>query len=235
MKPVNSGIIYVFPFITYLDGRKSICTIPSEYIQPALSESDYEDLSNEFELETALIKAVVEVESHGSGFLLRELPPARPKILFEGHWFFRLTPKPVSRSRPDLSYPRWDKSKYKGGSAEWERLLDAMEFDEIQALKSASFGLGQVMGFNYSLAGCSSIQQFIQENFAGEYWQARHMMNFIVNQGLLDELKRKDWAGFARGYNGPGYRRNEYDTKLERAYKKHLIATTSRWSDEVTA
>ncbi len=56
----------------------------------------------------------------------------------------------------------WNRDLYKGGSAEWdERLLDAMEFDEIQALKSASFGLGQVMGFNYTAAGCASIQQFI--------------------------------------------------------------------------
>ncbi|WP_062294649.1 N-acetylmuramidase family protein [Nostoc piscinale] len=222
MKPVNTEIKYAFPLITYPDGRKSICNIPSGYVQSALSESDYKDLSNEFGLEVALVKAVMEVESNGSGFLLKEASPARPKILFEGHWFYKLTPKPVSKSRPDLSYPNWDKSKYKGGSSEWDRLLDAMAFDEIQALKSASFGLGQVMGFNYPAAGCASIQQFIQENFAGEYWQARHMMNFIVSNNLLDELKRKDWDGFARGYNGPGYKKNNYDTKLEAAYKKAL-------------
>ena len=74
----------------------------------------------------------------------------------------------------------WDKSFYKGGSAEWNRLLDAMEFDEIEALKSASYGIGQVMGFNYKVTSCGSIQQFIEENFAGEYWQARHMMNYIA-------------------------------------------------------
>lgn len=222
MRPVPSGIVYTYPFTAYQDGRKSICKIPDGYVQAALSESDYQDLSSEFGVEVALVKAVMKVESNGSGFLLKEAAPSRPKILFEGHWFFRLTPKPVSKIRPDLSYAKWDKSKYKGGSGEWERLLDAMEFDEIQALKSASYGLGQVMGFNYPAAGCASIQQFIQENFAGEYWQARHMMNFIKTKGLQDELERKDWREFAETYNGPGYAKNQYHIKLERAYQDAL-------------
>ena len=226
MKPVPSGIAYTYPPTTYADTRKSICKIPDGYIQPALSESDYQNLSSEFELEVALIKAVIKVESNGSGFLLKEAAPARPKILFEGHWFYKLTPKPVSKIRSDLSYAKWDKTKYIGGSGEWDRLLDAMEFDEIQALKSASYGLGQVMGFNYPAAGCSSIQQFIQENFAGEYWQARHMMNFIRSNGLQDELERKNWAGFAAGYNGPGYAKNKYHLKLEKAYQDAFASKT---------
>ncbi len=224
MRPVPSGVKYIYPPVSYPDGRKSIVEIPAGYVQPALSDQDYKDLSSEFDLEIAIIKAVMEVESAGSGFLLSEPAPARPKILFEAHWFYKLTPKPVSKTRPDLSSKTWNKKLYKGGSAEWGRLLDAMEFDEINALKSASYGLGQVMGFNHNLAGCSSITQFIQENFAGEYWQARHMMNFIVNNSLRDKLKRQDWAGFARGYNGEGYRANRYDTKLASAYHRALSA-----------
>jgi hypothetical protein len=224
MRSVPSGIEYIYSPVSYSDGRKSIVNIPTGYVQPALSDQDYKDLSSEFDLEIAMIRAVMEVESAGSGFLLNEPAPARPKILFEAHWFYELTPKPVSRTRPDLSTPTWNKRLYKGGSAEWGRLLDAMEFDEIQALKSASYGLGQVMGFNYTVAGCSSIQQFIQENFAGEYWQARHMMNFIVNKGLRNKLKRQDWAGFALGYNGEDYLANSYDTKLADAYHRALSA-----------
>ncbi|MBE9184888.1 N-acetylmuramidase family protein [Microcoleus sp. LEGE 07076] len=225
MKPVPSEIEYFYPPVTYPNGKRIICKIPSGYVQPALSKSDYQDLSDEFDLEIALVKAVMKVESAGSGFLLKEPSPARPKILFEAHWFYKLTPKPVSQSRPDLSSPVWDRDLYKGGSAEWdERLLDAMEFDEIQALKSASFGLGQVMGFNYTVAGCASIQQFIQENFAGEYWQARHMMNYIVNKNLLGHLKRKNWNKFAFGYNGEKYWENEYDIKLAKAYDRALVA-----------
>ncbi|MEM9216458.1 MAG: N-acetylmuramidase family protein [Cyanobacteria bacterium P01_F01_bin.150] len=219
MKPVPNGVTYAYP-TNYSDGRKSACNLPQGYVQEALSADDFQDLSNEFKLEIPIIKAVMAVEAAGSGFLLNEPAPARPKILFEAHWFYKLTPKPVSKTRPDLASPRWNRSLYKNGSAEWDRLLDAMEFDESQALQSASYGIGQVMGFNYKTAGASSIQKFIEETFAGEYWQARHMMNFIVNNHLLDALKRQDWAEFAAGYNGPAYQKNQYDTKLANAYQK---------------
>lgn len=222
MKAILDTIEYVYPPLALPDGRRSIVKTPSGYIQNALSNQDYDELASEYGLSSAVIKAVMEVESSGSGFQLNEPRPSRPKILFEAHWFYALTPKPVSKTRPDLSSPVWNKSLYKGGSAEWGRLFDAMGFDEIQALKSASFGLGQVMGFNYTVAGCGSIQQFVIENYAGEYWQARHMMNFIVNNGLIDELKRQDWAGFAQGYNGAGFRANQYDTKLAKAYQRAL-------------
>ena len=161
------------------------------------------------------------MESSGSGFLLSEPAPARPKILFEAHWFYKLTPKPVSKIRPDLSSPVWNQRLYKYGSKEYARLEEAMEFDELQALKSASWGLGQVMGFNYYLAGCQSIQQFIVEEFAGEKMQVAHMLSFIKNSNLLDELREGDWKGFAKGYNGSGYAANKYDIKLAKAAAKY--------------
>ncbi len=80
MKPVPSGIEYVYPPVTYPDGKRTICKIPSGYVQPALSKSDYQDLSDEFDLEMALVKAVMEVESAGSGFLLKERSPALPRF-----------------------------------------------------------------------------------------------------------------------------------------------------------
>src|SRR5690606_7984441 len=38
---------------------------------------------------------------------------------------------------------------------------------------------------------------------------------------LLQPLRRKDWARFARLYNGPGYAQNRYDEKLAQAYARH--------------
>ena len=51
--------------------------------------------------------------------------------------------------------------------------------------------------------------------------QLKHMANFIKSANLLDELQRKDWAGFAKGYNGPQYAVNKYDEKLAAAYDKY--------------
>ncbi len=192
-------------------------TIPG---QPAISADEIAELADTWKVDPCHLRAVLAVESASSGFLLQEPPPARPKILFEAHWFYRLTSKPVSQTRPDLSSPTWNRSLYKGGSAEWGRLHDAMEFDEIQGLKAASWGLGQVMGFNYSLAGCATIQQFVVENFTGEKQQFDHMLSFIDKNGLMAALRAGRWAAFAKGYNGAGYHANRYDEKLAAAARR---------------
>ncbi|WP_428463505.1 N-acetylmuramidase domain-containing protein [Photobacterium kagoshimensis] len=46
-------------------------------------------------------------------------------------------------------------------------------------------------------------------------------MAFIVSCGLKKHLTEKNWAQFAKGYNGSEYKKNKYDTKLAEAYKKH--------------
>jgi hypothetical protein len=191
--------------------------------QKAISDDDLRELADVYAVRPAHLDAVLQVEAAGSGFLLREPPPARPKILFEAHWFYKLTPLPVSKTRPDLSSRFWNRRLYKGGSAEWNRLRDAAEFDLTQALKSASWGLGQVMGFNYAAAGCESIEQFVVEAFTGEREQFNHMLNFIDNNSLMGHLRNGRWASFARGYNGAGYRANRYDEKLARAARRSRL------------
>jgi hypothetical protein len=186
-------------------------------VQRAITAADIEELADAWRVPPCHLRAVLRVESAGGGFLLREPPPARPKILFEAHWFYRLTPEPVSKVRPDLSSRRWDRTLYRGGSLEWERLHDAMEFDARQAAKSASWGLGQIMGFNHALAGCDSVEDLIVEAFTGERQQFTHMLAFIENAELMGHLRHGRWASFARGYNGRGYRANHYDEKLAAA------------------
>jgi hypothetical protein len=193
-------------------------------IQRALSSSDIERTALAFDVPAAHVDAVRQVEAAGSGFLLNEPTPARPKILFEGHWFYRLTPVRVSRTRPDLAHPRWTKAHYKGGSAEWGRLRDAFQYDAHNALKSASWGLGQIMGFNYELAGCETVEDMVVEAFSGEVAQFMHMMNYIENTDLLLALRRGDWRKFARGYNGPGYEQNNYHRRLAGAAKRSEFA-----------
>ncbi len=48
-------------------------------------------------------------------------------------------------------------------------------------------------------------------------------VNFVILNNLAGKLRRKDWSGFARRYNGSGYKVNQYDTKLKKAYYKHKI------------
>lgn len=168
-------------------------------------------------VKAALIKAVVAVETNGRGFL----PDGRPKILFERHWFYKLTPLPVSKTRPDLSNPR--PGGYLGGSREWNRLNAAISFDRTAALKSASWGLGQIMGFNYEKAEFDDVEAFVKAMHESEGKQLEAMMHFIKsNPQMLAALRSHNWQKFAYLYNGPAYQRNAYDTKLEKAYQRYL-------------
>ena len=46
------------------------------------------------------------------------------------------------------------------------------------------------------------------------------MAGFIRSQKLDTKLRARDWAGFARGYNGASYWQNQYDVKLKAAFDK---------------
>ena len=92
--------------------------------------------------------------------------------------------------------------------------------DREAALKSASWGRFQIMGFNHASAGHATIQTFIDAMFKSESAHLDAFVAFLQSTGLNDALKKKDWAKFARGYNGPDYAANKYDTKLEDAYNK---------------
>ena len=187
-----------------------------------LSDADYERAAEFLGVEVAAIRAVVEVETNGSGFL----DDGRPKILFERHIFWDLTPVPVSQTRPDLSNPvRGGYSNSEAG--EWERLNDAIKFDRKAALQSASWGLGQVMGFNHEIAGYSDVEVFVKAMYQSEGKQLDAMMNFIKKNDLDSALRRHDWATFAGGYNGSAGV-GVYDLKLESAYEQHAASESAQ-------
>ena len=54
-----------------------------------------------------------------------------------------------------------------------------------------------------------------------EYDQLRLFANYVRNTGLLKYLKTKNWAAFARVYNGPSYAARGYHTRLAAAYRRH--------------
>lgn len=175
------------------------------------------------------IHAVLDVESRGKGFDSK----GRPIILFERHWFYRfLEGEDKNKAvREGLAVSKWSRATY--NQDQYSLLVRAMAIDETAALKSASWGLGQVMGFNHSLAGYDTVQDFVLAMMDDEDNHLEAMISFIVNAGLDDELRRHDWAGFAKGYNGSGYKANNYDTRLANAYKKWSRIKDTPWSPEM--
>jgi hypothetical protein len=92
-------------------------------------------------------------------------------------------------------------------------------------LKSASWGVGQIMGFNHQAAGYASATRMVQAMRKSEDAQLIAMARFLSNHGLTKFLLTADWAGFAKRYNGPSYWRNRYDVKLAEQY--HRLANGS--------
>lgn len=185
-------------------------------MKPVLTEKDYQDAARLLGCEVAAIKAVAEVESAGGGFLA----DGQPKILFERHYFHKLTGGKYSAKYPDISNP--SPGGYGKESQQHDKLARAAALDRNAALQSASWGKFQIMGANFKLAGFATLQLFINAMYESE---AAHLMafcNFIKNTGLLPALKAKNWAAFARGYNGSGYAKNRYDEKMAAAYKRYL-------------
>lgn len=178
-------------------------------------------------VDRATIQAVIEVESRGSGFLPSDV---RPVILFERHIFRRQLIKAgrsdvgaLVQKRPDIVNTRT--GGYKGGAAEWDRLADAIEIDRHPALESASWGLFQIMGFQWEFLGFEDVQKFVNAMYRSEGSQFDAFIQFVKRQpNMLRALQRREWATFARLYNGPAYAKNAYDTKLASAYRKHSRA-----------
>ena len=164
--------------------------------------------------QVAVVRAVIDVESRG-GFLRDN----RPKILFERHYFSRLTQGKFDASHPHVSNPIW--GGYQGGAREYDRLAHAIELDRDAALRSASWGAFQIMGDNCQICGFDRVEDFVQAMISGEPAQLEAFVTFVQKNKLADELIRLDWAGFARGYNGPAYKTNQYDVKLQAAFAFH--------------
>lgn len=199
-----------------------------------LTERDFLEAASALTCDVAAVRAVVDVESGGgwfddmrAGVLALDGPGGfldgarMPKILFEAHWFSRLTGSRFDRSHPAISAPSWDRSLYRGGQAEYERLHAAMQLDAPAALKSASWGMFQILGVNHQRCGYARVETFVEAMKKSEAEQLAAFVVFVIRSGLADEMQRHDWAGFARGYNGPGYKANRYDTKLAAAWARH--------------
>jgi lysozyme family protein len=166
------------------------------------------------------MQAVKEVEAGRSGFD----SSGRPKMLFEPHVFYRnLTgPERDAAVSLGLAYPSWRRD-YPTDS--YPRMVEAVKINESAALKAASWGAGQILGENHVAAGYGTPQEMVLAFMADEENHYEGMVAFILANNLDDDLRRSDWRGFARGYNGSQYAKNGYHTKLEQAFRRWVGIT----------
>lgn len=204
---------------------QSVPTQPTPKASKALTEEAIREAANNLGVDVACVKAVAEVESLGNGFNSTGMV----KILFERHKFYKFiaqkygVPKAnqLAAMHPDICSPK--AGGYTSSTAtEHKRLDKAIAIDRECAMKSASWGRFQVMGFNHAAAGFSNVEDFCVAMWKSEDEHLRAFVNFIkANDNMHQHLKNRNWAGFANAYNGPAYAQNKYDTKLAAAYRKY--------------
>jgi len=180
----------------------------------SLTREDFLTTAAAIECDPAMLKAFAVVESAGGGFEA----DGKPKILFEAQWYGTFTGGKYHQSHPNISSPVWNRSLHKYGPAEYGRLNLAISLDRVAALKSASWGMFQVMGFNHALCGFKDVESFVASMHKSEGEHLKAAIGFLKSAGLVPALRAKNFAALARGYNGAGYAANQYDKKLESAY-----------------
>lgn len=187
-----------------------------------LTAADFQAIAQELGCEAAAVQAVVEVESGALGAFGAD---GRPIILYEPHIFSRRTERRYDASHPTISYRTWDASKYpRTQDARWEQLRQAYALSPQDAVASASWGKFQIMGFNHAACGFPDPKSFVADMCRSEVQQLKAFANFVRANNLADELQRKDWAGFAAGYNGTG-QVERYSRLMREAYER-IVATS---------
>lgn len=155
--------------------------------------------------------AVMGVETAGCGFQADR----RPKVLFERHVFSAQTGGRFDATHPYLSNQVAGGYEF-GGPNQYARLQKAIALDRAAALRSTSWGLGQVLGKNAEAAGFADVQSMIEAMAQAENAQLEGMVRFVVSERLDRALRAGDWERFARGYNGKDYWKHGYQDLLAR-------------------
>lgn len=187
-----------------------------------------EAIRNEAEtigIDVPALLAVCEVESGGAILAMVDGRP-EPLIRFEGHWFHRLLPR---SKRPGaiaagLASPKPGAvANPRSQVRRWALVRRAMEIDREAALSATSWGIGQVMGVHWRWLGFASVDDLVARARSGGVGQVAIMVRYIDRSGLAGFLRERDWAGFARCYNGPGYRKHRYDVRMAEAHARHVL------------
>lgn len=185
-----------------------------------LTEDDFNEVAELLGVEVAAIKAVVDIEAGPThqGFAA----PGKPLINFDLSMFRRFA------SRRGVNLAGYSKShsvvfaSHRGSQPRARaRLESARTINPHAAIEGTFWGMFQIGGFNWKKCGTASIEDFERRMSRTERDQLDLFAEFIRNSGLLPHLRAKNWAAFARGYNGPSYAQRGYHTRMASAYARH--------------
>jgi hypothetical protein len=199
--------------------------LPDEFFaahtDEVISDQAFADAAQALGCEEAAVRAVAEVESHGSGFDRQ----GRPTILYERHVFSRCC-QPRGKfdaEFPDLSFSKpYAPGTFGNGDQQYIKIGRAYQLDPVAALKAPSWGMFQILGENHKACGFDDVTNYARAMCRSQTEHLKAFVAFVQNNSrMLQALRARDWAVFARNYNGPGYATYQYDKKIAAAYKQH--------------
>ncbi len=193
-------------------------------IVTTLSDSDYTQSAARIDpaMSPLLLRAFAEVESGGrSGFG----PAGLPVIAYEGHIFRKYTKSKYDAQYPLLSYPykvkagpEW-KQNNKDQATAYQTLAAASALDADAAQMACSWGMFQVMGFNYADCGYGDVGAFVTGMKSGAKAHIDAFVAFCLKRkGMKAAMLGKQYATMATLYNGPNF--GDYDKRIEKAYTR---------------
>src|SRR5579885_879088 len=162
-------------------------------------------------IDPAALLAIVEVETGGKTF---EQDGRTPQLLYERHIARRESKKKsddvhAAFRRAGLAIPHWSRStQYRDERTSAMRLdliARARAINADVADRSASWGLGQTMGFLAEELGFSSAAEMVAHQTGSVDGQIDCMVRELRHSDLIKSLNAHDWVRVARVYNGAGY------------------------------
>lgn len=177
-------------------------------VKPGLQQL-YVETAAALDIPPASLRALAVVESDEKPFA----PCGAPVIRFEAAYWKRFR----QASRAALAFDRVQNTR--NLDERWSHFLAMREVQEIPAILCHSFGMFQIMGFNYRACLCADPLIFLGEMLTVE-GQFRMVERLIGSSpDLLASLRRQDAEAVGLHFNGRAYRRNAYDVKWAAAVK----------------
>jgi hypothetical protein len=215
-----------------------------------ISDKQILELASGLQVDPALFKGFLEVESSGRGF---DKSTGKIIIQFEPHKFsehlhargIKHTLKKVGKQyvltvsrKPTITLDKDPANgivtNYKivngveGQKAEWEAFNTAWKIDQESAMLATSIGLPQILGANHRMLGFQTVGEMWDFFKLGEYEQIEGLARFIKSYPRLHEaLKTENYNLIATYYNGARYRElaaslgvEPYDSRIKKAHLK---------------
>ncbi len=186
---------------------------------PAITEDAYKQAASDIGVtEVAIVKAVAKTEGGGQAYL----QDGRPLVRYEPHHFRKFTGGRYDKDFPTLSAPYETVKKLhlsKGFAKAFPVLEAAMKLDPEAAIMACAWGAFQVQGDIWKQAGFASPYDMVNQVYQGLSGHFKLFVGYIKVNHLAKVLKDKDWATFAKRYNGKDYAVNHYDTVMQKNYE----------------